>query len=221
MPPGGFRNLRPMRLRRHGLANTLRRLWFRFLRSTLQVRILRGLHIERVDPAYLDCDTRFTAKFQPAKALRRFASDRANEMSPEFVRDAIRNGDACYAVCEGTKLASRGWYSTRPTPIGKPGLVLHFDPAYVYMYKGLTREPYRGQRLYAVGIHRALALYIARGARGFVSYVEATNLDSLKAALRMGYRVFGSVYLIRLFGRHFAFSSPGCRAFGFRLETTV
>jgi hypothetical protein len=208
-----------MQLGRHGVANILRKLWFRLLRSTLQLRILRGLQIERVDPACLDCEERFTCGFQPAKALRRFASDPANGMSPEFVRDALRNGDACYAICEGARLASSSWYSTRPTPIGTPGLVLHFDPDHVYMYKALTCEPYRGQRLYALGISRALAHYSARGVRGFVSYVEATNLDSLKASLRMGFRMFGSVYLIRLFGRHFAFSSPGCRAFGFRLET--
>jgi hypothetical protein len=34
----------------------------------------------------------------------------------------------------------------------------------------------------------------------------------------MGYRVFGSIYVFRLLGRSFAFSSPGCGAFGFRLE---
>jgi hypothetical protein len=51
-----------------------------------------------------------------------------------------------------------------------------------------------------------------------VSYVESTNFDSLKSCFRMGYRVFGSIYVIRLLGRSFAFSSPGCTPFGFRLE---
>jgi hypothetical protein len=86
------------------------------------------------------------------------------------------------------------------------------------MYKGLTREPYRGQRLYEVGVTRALQHYLAQGARGFVSYVDAANLDSLKACERMGYRVFGSIYVLSLLGRHFVFSSRGCREFGFRLE---
>jgi hypothetical protein len=195
-------------------------LWFKFLRSVLNLRIFRGMHVDQVELPRLGCDARFTTGFQSVKALRRFAAEPVNGMSPHFVRDAVRNGDACYAVCEGATLVSSAWYSTRPTPIGAPGLVLHFAPGYVYMYKGLTCETYRGQRLYAVGISRALAHYTAQGSRGFVSYVEATNLASMKAALRMGFRVFGSVYLIRLFGRHFAFSSPGCRAFGFRLETT-
>ena len=32
----------------------------------------------------------------------------------------------------------------------------------------------------------------------------------------MGYNVFGSVYVLRLFGRYFTFSSPGCRRLDFR-----
>ncbi len=34
----------------------------------------------------------------------------------------------------------------------------------------------------------------------------------------MGYRTFGSIYVVRLFGRYFAFSTPGCRRFEFRIE---
>jgi hypothetical protein len=195
-------------------------LWFKFLRSVLNLRILRGMHVDQVELPRLGCEARFTTGFQSVKALRRFASEPINGMSPQFVRDAVRKGDACYAVSEGATLVSSTWYSMRPTAIGTPGLVLHFAAGYVYMYKGMTCEAYRGQRLYAVGISRALAHYVAQGARGLVSYVEATNLASLKASLRMGFRIFGSVYLIRLFGCHFAFSSPGCRAFGFRVETT-
>ncbi|HYI85673.1 MAG TPA: hypothetical protein VEX61_01125, partial [Burkholderiales bacterium] len=55
------------------------------------------------------------------------------------------------------------------------------------------------------------------GYRGIVSYVESTNFDSLKSCLRMGYGVFGSVYVVRVFGRYFAWASPGCDAFGFRV----
>jgi hypothetical protein len=206
------------KLRRHGLGNLLLQLGLRLLRSTVQLRILRGLHIEQVDPAFLDCDARFTSAFQAPRALRCFAAEPANEISFRFVRDAVAGGDACYAVCEGHKLVSSGWYATRPTSIGAPELVLRFDPCYVYMYKGRTAEQYRGQRLYEVGVTRALQHYLGKGAKGFISYADASNLDSLKASLRMGYRIFGSVYLVSLFGRHFTFASPGCRAFDFRLE---
>jgi hypothetical protein len=205
------------KLARHGLWNSLQQLGLRTLRSTLGLRVLRGVRLEQPDPAFLGCDPRYTSGFQSVRTLRRFAVAPANELPYSFLREALRKGDACYAVCEGPRLVSSGWYSTQPTTIG-PGLVLHFAPGYVYMYKGLTREPYRGQRLYEVGVTRALEHYRAQGARGFVSYVDAANLDSLKASVRMGYRQFGSICVLSLFGRHFVLSSRGCRAFGFRLE---
>src|SRR5687767_9933885 len=89
---------------------------------------------------FLRCDPRYTSGFQSVRTLRRFAVAPASELSHAFMREALRKGDACYAVCEGSKLVSSGWYSTQPTSIGSPDLVLHFAPGYVYMYKGLTRE---------------------------------------------------------------------------------
>jgi hypothetical protein len=86
------------------------------------------------------------------------------------------------------------------------------------MYKGFTDSRYRGQRLHAIGMTRALEHYLSKGFGGIVSYVESTNFDSLKSCFRMGYRVFGSIYVVRIFGRDFAFSSPGCRRFDFRVE---
>jgi hypothetical protein len=37
----------------------------------------------------------------------------------------------------------------------------------------------------------------------------------------MGYETFGSIYVVRLFGRYFSFSTPGCRRFQFRIETAA
>jgi hypothetical protein len=37
----------------------------------------------------------------------------------------------------------------------------------------------------------------------------------------MGYRVFGSIYVVKLFGRYLAFSSSGCARFAFRLECSA
>jgi hypothetical protein len=101
--------------------------------------------------------------------------------------------------------------------VGIAQLEIAFDPRYVYMYKGFTVPRYRGQRLYAIGMTRALRHYKNRGYQGLVNYVEAQNAASLKSCLRMGYRAFGSIYLIGMFGRYFSFRSPGCERFGFRL----
>jgi hypothetical protein len=113
---------------------------------------------------------------------------------------------------------STSWYSTRPTRIGLGDLVLYYAPRYVYMYKAFTQPSHRGQRLCAAAVSHAFAQYAAKGARGFISCAEATNLESLKALQSVGYHVFGSIYVVSLFGRHFTYATAGCRAFQFYLE---
>jgi hypothetical protein len=181
------------------------------------LKILRGVVVEQPDPAYLAVPKTYTAAFLPADTLRAFAADPANEMSAGFLDAALGKGDECYAILDGANLAAYGWYATTPTPVGAPGLQLHFRDDYVYMYKGFTDPRYRGQRLHAIGMTRALHEYRRRGLRGIVSYVESTNVDSLKSCFRMGYRAFGSIYLVHLLRRYFAFSSPGCEPFAFRI----
>ena len=204
-----------LKLRRQGLWNILHGLSLEVLNSMVVFKILRGVYVDRADPAYLACQDSHKPMFLSAKALHDFAKDPATEMSGRFVGDALDSGDECYAICDGANLAAYGWYSTRPTPVGSPDLLLHFAAGYVYMYKGFTDSRYRGQRLHAIGMTRALEHYLSKGFGGIVSYVESTNFDSLKSCFRMGYKVFGSVLLIRIFGRYFTFSTPGCKAFGF------
>jgi hypothetical protein len=132
------------------------------------------------------------------------------------VGEALGRGDACYGILDGECVASYGWYSHEPTKISHD-LWLHFDRAYVYRYKGLTLEPYRGRRFHAITMARTLEAWHARGYRGMVAYVEANNLSSLKSVYRLGYVTFGRVFILTILGRHFIFNSPGCKAFGFRV----
>ena len=208
------------RIRRHGLWNTLKWAVLRLMASAFGMRVLRGLALESV-PAPVEVPAGLAHGFQAPRALRRFASDPANEMSPFFIADAVARGDRCYAICNGPMPVFTSWYSRRPTSIGSAGLVLHFDPQYVYLYKAYTQPQHRGRRLYHAAVSRVFAHFAAKGARGFLSYVDATNLDSLKSLRRMGYRVFGSIYLVRLFGRHYTYATAGCQPFGFRLENRV
>jgi len=208
------------RVQRHGLANTLHLLAVRLINQVVRFKILRGVHVAKADPAFLDYPPAYTPSFLLPGALQAFADDPRSEMSRPFVEDALRHGDECYAICDGEKLAAYGWYSTRPTPIDPSDLTLQFADGYVYMYKGFTDRDYRGQRLHAIGMTRALQHYLDTGYKGIVSYVESTNFDSLKSCFRMGYHVFGSVYVLRVFGRYFTFASPGCDAFEFRVLST-
>jgi hypothetical protein len=206
------------KLQRYGLLGTVYLQTLKAFESLLGLKILRGVYVERPEAAFLECPPGYAGGFLTAGQLRKHAQQPITELSAGFLDRAIPRGDECYAICAGEELAAYGWYARHSTPIGVQDLVLHFSDAYVYMYKGFTDARHRGQRLHAIGMTCALERYLGAGYRGLVSYVEATNLDSLKSCARMGYEVFGSIYVLRLFGRSFAFSSPGCSRFGFRLR---
>jgi len=181
-------------------------------------KILRGVFIERFDPAFLISPERYTPLFLPAETIRNFARDPENGMPEDFLAEALSKGDECFGFLDGERLAAYGWYSSRPTRIDPPDLRLRFGYEYVYMYNGYTHPLCRGQRLHAIGMTMALREYLRRGRKGLVSYVESNNFDSLKSCRRMGYDEFGSIYVVRISGRYRAFSSAGCRRLGFRVE---
>jgi hypothetical protein len=204
------------KVRRHGFVRTLFAVSLQVLgREWFQV--LRGHYVDEVNPAYLDIPTPYAAAFYPPRTLEGFARDPHTGFSAQFVHHALAKGDKCYGfVHEGT-LRAYGWYATNPTRIS-PELELHFRHGYVYLYKAFTHESHRGRRLYPRGITRALRHYRSVGYDGMLAYVDATNLASLKSCARMGFRVFGSIYVLKLFGRYFCYSSPGCAPYGFRVE---
>lgn len=205
-----------VKVRRHGAAATAYEAVVKALGSVADFKILRGVSVDRPDAAFLECP--YQPMLLDEAALRRFAQDPANEMSLEFIDEATARGDQCYAICDGDRLAAYGWYAFGATPIGIPGMLLHYSPGYVYMYKGFTHTDYRGQRLHAIGMTRALQHYLSKDYEGIVSYVESINFDSLKSCFRMGYSVFGTVYVVNVFGRYVSFSTPGCRQYAFRVE---
>lgn len=206
---------------RFGTAAVIHLAWMKLVNRVVPFKILRGMHARRADAAFFRLPAGYNAAFRKPADLARWHDDPACELSAQFTRDAFRAGDQCYAIFEGSSLAAYSWYSTRPTSAVSPELLLHFGPGYVYQYKGFTSLPHRGKRLHAIGKTHALRHYVAKGYRGLVSYVESTNYESLRSNARMGYEIFGSIYVLRLFGRYFTFSTPGCWRFDFRLERTA
>ena len=203
--------------RRHGIANVFYAIALRAINTVVPFKVLRAVYVEEPHPDFLELPAPYTGTWFTPAALRAWAQDSATELSEAFLDRALPKGDECYGFTHEGALAAYGWYAPGATPVA-PGLVLHFAPGYVYMYKGFTHDLHRGKRLHAIGMTRALQHYRSSGFKGVVSYVESSNFDSLKSCARMGYREFGSIYLVEIAGRQFAFSSPGCARFGFRLE---
>jgi hypothetical protein len=204
-----------------GVTRSFYDLGYRALNRVVPFKVLKGVTISQIDPDYLACDARYRCFFLEPERLRALGRDAANEMPPEFLDEALGKGDECFGILDGEQVASYGWYATTPTTIDPPDLRLHFGAQYVYMYKGFTHPKYRGQRLHAIGMTRALESYRGRGYKGLVSYVEANNFSSLKSVYRMGYTEFGRITLTRVGGRYLTHASPGCRAYCFRVESIL
>jgi hypothetical protein len=207
-------------LRQFGLLKTLADVGVRGLNRAFHARLLKALQIEHANPEFPECSRRYHGCFLPPAQLMELARSEY-ELSPAFVDEACAKGDECYGFLDGGVLASYGWYSRRPTRIDVPTLMLHFDPAYVYMYKGFTHPRYRGQRLYGAGMTCALRAYRGRGYRGLVSYVECNNFSSLKSCYRMGYSGFGHIFLMSLRGRYIIRCDEGCRQRRFELKPAI
>jgi len=202
---------------RHGVAGTLHDLGLRAANRVVLIKILRCMAIERVNPAFTTCPDPYRGLFLSAEMLREFGRDPANEMPEAFLDEALAKGDECFALLAGNRLAGYGWYSSGPTRIDPPDLVLHPGGRFVYMYKGFTHVAHRGRRLHAIGMTLALQAYLARGFRGLVSYVESNNFASLKSVGRMGYEIFGTIAVLKAFGAICTRSSAGCRDLGVRV----
>ncbi len=206
--------------RSFGVAAAVRDLEYRALNKVLPIRIFKGMTavLDGVDRTLFDRGG-FGVRIASAEELHAAAAQPAwaNEMPRSFVDRALGRGDECVGIFDGDALVSIGWYSRSQTPISDT-LVLHFDSAWTYMYKGFTLESHRGKRLHGIGMTFALAHYVQRGARGLISYVEFNNLTSLRSVERMGYRLFGDIYVARINGRERSWSTPGCRAYQFCLS---
>jgi hypothetical protein len=210
-------------IHQHGALATLYHAAFRAVNQVTEVAVLDALRItpDMVDESFLADPRCREALLLDAAAMRPYAADPANGLTSDFVDEAARKGDRCAAVFDGDALASYGWYSTRPTRLieaaGSP--VLHFHPSYVYMYHAFTRPSCRGRRLHAVGMAAALVAFVNEGHEGLISYVDSSNLASLKSFHRMGFADFGHVVLLNVKERYHWRATSGCKRHDLRLES--
>lgn len=199
----------------YGVAAGVHDLTKKAVNRIVPVRVLRAvkLRLDRVERSFLDVPDGFEGRFASPDELRAWSADPRHDLDEAFLADAAARGDRCYAITRDGELASYGWYSKRPCRIDDT-LVFHFDPAWVYMYKGFTLPAYRGKRLHAVGMARALEAYVREGSRGILSYVESNNFASLKSCYRMGYEDVGTIVVSRLGRSTYSLASPACRVYG-------
>ncbi len=206
-------------MRNFGLVRTVYDITFRAINQIAYFKILKGMKIDLVNPRFIEVDNRYCCCFLTADLLRDYSKQPEYEIAPEFLEQALSKGDQCFGIVDGDKLASYGWYSNKATIITDE-LSLHFNPQFIYMYKGFTHNDYRGQRLHAIGMNLALRAYLQQGFQGLVSYVESNNFSSLKSVYRMGYKDFGEIFIMKAADKYLIFPSPGCKQYGFEVKLT-
>ena len=203
-------------IRNHGYSAAAYDLTVRLTNRLITYRRLQCLVVEQPDPSYLILPSPFRCIRLQAADLQRFALLPEYELDAEFLQDAGRKGDECFAVFQGDSLASYSWYSREPTRINH-ALELQFDGRYRYMYKGFTLHSFRGHRLYPTGVTIALNAYRSEGYKGLLAYVEAQNFDSLKSCYRMGYRPCGHIRYFKIGKKYKVLAHSACRQYSLRL----
>jgi hypothetical protein len=192
--------------------------------------ITKCLFTETVNARFVGLEPEYHARFLTPSEVCRHAEVPRNDLPESFVRRALTIGDQCFAILHADgSLANYSWY-TKTTNRFSPTLRLEFDRDWVYQYRAFTVPAHRGRRLHAIGMTNALVACLDRGDRGLLICVDSSNKASITSCLRMGYRVFGTIYSAapaRLLGRYapkrgllarqFVYHSPGCRRFEFRL----
>lgn len=202
-----------------GIKGVLHALKYSFLNKITFYKELQGMIVtmQTLNPKYLEGNPEYTHKFLTNDEVKKYSDNPETQLSQKFLERALANGDRCFAILDGDFLASYGWYSTKPTPITKD-LELHFDPAWVYMYKGYTHPKYRGQRLHAIGMAKALEAVTNEGYKGLISYVETNNFASLRSVYRMGYVNIGKVSIIKILGKYHIKADADCTAYQFTVQ---
>ena len=206
-------------LRRHGVLKYLFYVLYRILERTLGFKALRSVVVtlDTMDSAYLEENPTLQADVVRGSDLK-LLIDEWIYVTEKFVAQSIERGDWCCLFRDGDNIASYGWYTTQACRV-IDDVFIHFSPDHVYMFNGFTAPAYRGQRLHSFGMAHALREAVNEGYKGLVSYIEADNASSINSSLRLGYRVFGTCFLIRVFGRAFTLRTPGCRQYEFYLRT--
>ena len=203
---------------RFGIVACMIDILYRCLTKITYFKVLRGmtLTLDSIDNQFLETDPGRKGEVISGHNVSALTTPGIG-LNKEFIDGAVNRGDWSYVFREQDKIVSYGWYSKSKVPIDA-NFTIHYSDQYTYMYKGYTTPEYRGEMLHAIGMAHALSNVARTGGKGLISYVEANNFASLRSCERLGYKIFGSCWIFRIFGRFVVLRSPGCRRFEFGVE---
>ncbi len=202
-----------------GLSGVAMALGYALFNKFFYLKILRGMTLLTADvsEAFLSVPHPYETRLLCAEDMRRWAGQNEYDLDADFLDLAQSKGDQCLAIFHKKQLAAYGWYSHQPTRFSQR-YHLTFDPQWVYMYRGFTHPDFRGQRLHAHGMTEAARVFTAAGYRGLISYVEANNFASLRSCERLGYKTFGSIYVMAIGDHSRVYRTASCQDYQFDLQ---
>lgn len=166
----------------------------------------------------LDAESQLDWRFLEPAEIAQFAEHADFELDAALADRARGGYDFCYAAIDEGRLAAYGWYALGAIEAEHAGgVAMAFPPHVAYMYKGFTHPDYRGRRLHALGMGRALLNLEVEGVDTLLSIVDWTNHASLRSCVRLGYQDLGR--RVKLGGRQGALvlSPPRVRQLGVEL----
>lgn len=146
--------------------------------------------------------------------LEEHAREPELEMSPDFLAEARARGDLCAGALDAGRLVAYVWRAFAPAP-AEDGMWVRFRKPHRYGYKAFTRPEYRGLHLQSALAPTTDALLEALGYTHAIGYVDLSNYPSRRSSERHGNQAIGYAGYWRLFGRAWAFESPGAKRHGF------
>lgn len=177
------------------------------------------LTMKTIDKNYLYNNIEYNYHFIEINKLLNY-SKKELDMTYNFIKKAIEKNDYCYGIFKDDELISYGWYSNKTTEI-TDDLQIQFKSNYIYQYKGFTISEFRGKRLHAIGMAKALQSLSDSGVDGLLAIVESTNYNSRKSVYRMGYRDFGKIIVFKI-GKQYRFIDLGqCKDYGFYINSCI
>lgn len=215
-----LQKLREYRLR-YGIARTAVRLMTESFKHAGILRHSRFLVLypQSVRHDAYDESVPYDRRLLSAADMSALARQLPGELPPGFLDGARRRGDLCYAIVDGERLASFGWYA--PETALLYGRRLEFSKDFVYMYHGYTHPDYRGQRLHALGLAGALGEFRDVGKSAIISTVNVTNYASIASVERLGFLTRGSILQVGRGRMSFCFATPATRPFAVRFHDDV
>ena len=157
----------------------------------------------------------YTFRWLEESELKRYVSDSRYDLYQHLSR-SLANKDICFGVFDGQMLAGYSWYSNSPTHITGEFRAV-FSQKYKYMHHLFIREDYRGRRLNAFNIAKAIKDMHKQASTDLICVVSKTNNASMKSLTRLGFQQVGQSYVIGKFNTCIIHTSESCKDI-FRIE---